>query len=279
MKRYESLYSRYYDQPSKEIFAHFPYDGAHGETWESPFEKLANLAKPENWNFIKKEFKGKYKQQFPILTNYLNYTFKRVQELGLINYSKEGDKACFNTGLQTKDDKDIFVTFYQNKKSEKLDKPNWTFFTFADSYSSKLTTFRPLPEIATYIDDADDLIFDTKLKLDVNYEHIIDHNSDRLPSQLQANRRIALTSIKGAVESLKDKVLRNYKVAIPHWYEGKVQLLLPLNLTDDHAADLALVVDRDKAGNIYRARTVLTMDLAYIDARLITRPDRDWLNP
>jgi len=279
MKIYESLYSRYYDQESNEIFAHFPYDGENGETWESPFEKLANLAKSENWNFTKKEFKQKYKQKFPILTNYLNYTFKRAQELGLINYSKDGDKACFNTGLQTNDDKDIFITFYRNKKSEEFNKPDWTCFTFVDSYSSKLTLFRPLPEIATYIEDANDLIFDTKLKLDVNFEHIIDHNSDRLPPQLQSNRRIALTSIKVAVESLRDKVVRNYKVAIPHWYEGKVQLLLPLNLTDDHIADLALVVDRDKEGNIYRARTVLSMDLAYIDARLITRPDRDWLNP
>lgn len=279
MKTYESLYSRYFDQPNDEVFAHFPYDGENGETWESPFEKLANLAKKEDWNFTRKEFKNRYKQKFPILTNYLNYTFKRVQELGLINYSSDGDRACFNTGLQTKDDKDIFVTFYKNKKSKEYDKPDWTCFTFADSYSARLTEFRPLPQLATYIDDANDLIFDTKLKLDVNYEHIIDHNSKRLPTELQSNRRIALTSIKGAVESIKDKVVRNYKVAIPHWYEGKVQLLLPLNLTDDHVADLALVVDRDKEGNIYRARTVLTMDLAYIDARLITRPDRDWLNP
>ena len=279
MKTYESLYQRYYTQPSNEVFAHFPYDGENGETWEAAFEKLAKMAKTEEWNFTKKEFKSRYKQKFPILTNYLNYTFKRVQELNLIHYSKEGDKACFNTGLQTNDEKDIFATFYRYKLSEKLDKPDWTFFTFADSYSSRLTPFRPLPDIASFIDDANDLIFDTKLDLDVNYEHIIDHNNDRLPSELKSNRRIALTSIKGAVDSIRYKVLRNYKVAIPHWYDGKVQILLPLNLTDDTHADLALVVDKDKDGNIYRAKTVLTMDQAYIDARLITRPDRDWLNP
>lgn len=58
-----------------------------------------------------------------------------------------------------------------------------------------------------------------------------------------------------------------------------MQLLLPLNLTDDNNADVALVIDKDKQRNIYRATTILTMDLAYIDARLITRPDREWLNP
>jgi len=55
--------------------------------------------------------------------------------------------------------------------------------------------------------------------------------------------------------------------------------LLPLNLTDENEADLALVAERDKHNLLYRIKTALTMDMAYVDARLITRPDRDWLNP
>jgi hypothetical protein len=41
----------------------------------------------------------------------------------------------------------------------------------------------------------------------------------------------------------------------------------------------ALVADKDKARHIYRIRTVLTMDVAHLDARFITRPDREGLNP
>lgn len=277
MKTYESLFQRHKEQDPQNVFAHFGYDGENGETWEAPFERLASLARPENWNYSKPEFR-KNGKNFPILMNFLNYTFMRVQELNLINFSDEGDKACFNTGLQTPDEKDIYATFYR-RREQTSEKPDWVLYTFADSYSRVLTPFRPLPDIATYIDDANDLIFDTKLELDVNYEHIIDENTERLPQVLQDNRRLALTAIKGAVESLKDKVIRNYKVAIPNWYHGRITLLLPLNLTDDAKADLALVVDKDKAGNIYRARTVFTMDMAYTNARLITRPDRDWLNP
>lgn len=44
-------------------------------------------------------------------------------------------------------------------------------------------------------------------------------------------------------------------------------------------ADLALVADKDKDRKVYRIRTVLPMDKAFINARLITRPDRDWLDP
>jgi hypothetical protein len=71
----------------------------------------------------------------------------------------------------------------------------------------------------------------------------------------------------------------NYKVAIPHWYSNRIQLLLPLYLTNDAVADNALIVDKDKKSQMYLARTILTMDMAYIDARIITRPDREWLNP
>ncbi len=280
MKQYASLFSRHREQKSEEIFAFFPFDGRNGETWETPFEKLAKgLARQEEWNFTRQEFKKRYKQKYPILTNYLNYTFLRVQELSEIAYSTDGARACFNTGLQTADEKDIFATFFRNNKSSEFSQPDWTFYTFVDSYSHKLEAFKPLPQLASYITDASDLVFDINLDMEVNFEHIIDQNTDRLPPELQANRRLALTSIKGAVESLKSKVIRNYKVAIPHWYDGRLQLLLPLNLTSDTIADVALVIDKDKQRNIYRARTVLNMDMAYIDARLITRPDREWLNP
>lgn len=283
MKTYKALYKRYKDQPNSEVFASFLINPKNGESWESPFESLAEgiICKKEEWNFATEKFRKEYtNQKYPILTNFLNYTFLRAQELNLISYSVDGDKACFNTGLQTYEEKDIFATFYKNKKSVEFDSPDWTFYTFAESYSSKLKPFEPCPDIATYIDDPSDLVFDFNLgDIDVNYKHIIDQNKDRLPEALKSNDRLALVALKGSIESLKDRIRRNYKIAIPHWYEGKIQLLLPLNLISDNNADLALVVDKDKARKKYFARTVLTMDMAYIDARLITRPDRDWLNP
>lgn len=277
MKTYKALLKRFPDQNPDEVFAHFGWDGEAGENWESPFERLSQLA-PEQWDFNSPHFKRR-NQRFPILTNYLNYTFLRVQELGLIAYSGDGNRGCFNTGLQTPQGKDIFVTFYRNRDASRRNQPDWTWFTFAESYSNKLDSFRPLPEIATYVTDASDLVFDTSYEIDINFEHIVDKNADRLPEVLRSNPALAIVAIRGAVERLKDRVLRNYKIAIPHWYEGRVQLLLPLNLTSDDKADLALVADRDKSTRLYRIRTILSMDMAYIDARLITRPDREWLNP
>lgn len=281
MKKYESLYRRYKDQVSTSVFAHFPYNNAIGEIWETPFQKLAHLAKEEDWGFNRPEFKSQYDgQSFPVLTNYLNYTFLKLQDEGKIMYTAECDKACFNTGLQTKRGKDIFATFFKNKQAEERSQPDWTLYAFVDSYSEKLEPFHPLPELAIYIANVNDLVFNIEYSIEPNLDHFLRHNENRLPEALQGNLRMAENVINGAIQSLRGLILRNYKIAIPHWYDNKIQLLLPLVLSNDEGdADLALVVDRDDKRKIYRGKTILSMDMAYIDARLITKPADEWLNP
>jgi len=281
MKKYESLTKRYKDQDPRTIFAYFPYNQSIGENWEIHYERLARMAKTEDWNFKRPEFILKYENQnYPILSNYLNYTFLRAQEQDLIVLSDDEDKACFNTGLMTSRGKDIFATFFKNKQAESRDQYDWTFYSFVDSYSEKMQFYKPTPGLATYISDPTDLVFDTSLEIDTNIGHMVEKNIDRFPDVLQGNVKMAENIIIGSIQSLKARVKRNYKIAIPHWHEGKIQLLLPLVLTnEDNIAELALVVDKDKKRNMYRGKTVLSMDLAYIDARLITKPDDDWLNP
>lgn len=279
--KYDSLFRRSKTQSQRAVFAHFPYNKEEGETWEKQFEVLAHLAKKEQWSFQRSEFISQYASQaFPILTNYMNYTFLRLQEEDKIVYSKENDKACFNTGLQTQRGKDIFATFFKNKQAEERNQPDWTFYAFCDSYSEKLAPYDPLPDIANYITKAEDLVFNNDYNIEPNLDHFLKHNLKRLPQALQDNIQIAEYVINGSISSLKGLIRRNYKIAIPHWYGGKIQLLLPLVLTNDEGiADVALVVDRDDHRKIYRGTTILTMDMAYLDARLITKPADEWLNP
>jgi hypothetical protein len=81
--------------------------------------------------------------------------------------------------------------------------------------------------------------------------------------------------LSGTIEDAKRRVRRNYKTAIPQYYKGKLQLLLPLCLQDKAKADLALVIEKDSG--IYRASTCLTLDMAINNARLIAKPDDEWL--
>ena len=71
----------------------------------------------------------------------------------------------------------------------------------------------------------------------------------------------------------------NYKIAVPQFYNNKFQLLLPLNLTvGSPNPDLALVAQKLN-NKTYTARTCLTLRMAYNNARLIVRPQSNWLKP
>lgn len=239
-------------------------------------------AKNEDWSF--RNSKPKDGSEFPILKSYLNYTFLRLQQQDKIAYSKCRDHACFNTGLQTNDGHDIYETFERNRNPQKREQTDWYHAGFHDDYDGELalTRFRrpKLPEIATYITDASDLVLDTKYEIVVNYRHLLEDNRDRLPDILKEMPDATIRGIiEGQIIQIKEKVLRNYKLAIPHWYHNRIQLLLPLQVKSKSGADLALVAEKDPSAPLYRIKTVLTIDMAYNNARLISCPDRDWLNP
>ena len=83
----------------------------------------------------------------------------------------------------------------------------------------------------------------------------------------------------GAVKRAKHMIDANYKTAVPQYYKGRIQLLIPICLVSESVPDLALVVSKNVAGNHYLGHTCLTLDMAYNNARLIARPDSAWLKP
>lgn len=91
------------------------------------------------------------------------------------------------------------------------------------------------------------------------------------------------TKFRNALDIALSRVAWNYKTAIPVYYpkEHKMQLLLPLALESKDTIDVALVCNHKynpKEGvNNYEGRTIFTLQMAYNNARLITRPDSDWL--
>lgn len=70
--------------------------------------------------------------------------------------------------------------------------------------------------------------------------------------------------------------MANYKIAVPQYYHETIQLLLPLCLADSNNPDLALVVT--KMGSYYQGHTCLTLQMAYNNARILAKPESNWLN-
>lgn len=244
--------------------------------------KLAHLAQTEDWDYRD----STSEHSLPILRSYVAYTFRRAQfqERVLLGTSKDGTKvAAFNTGLLTNHFEQIFSYFVPQTKAEY--QQDWVLVDFARESDYRLMAFQELPERATYFDRPEELLYDSNLDLRIQYEHIVNDNVDRFPVNLRNDERRRVEVVRQAVEHAKFRVQQNYKTAIPQFYwrtrdafePGKVQLLLPLCLHDFGRADLALSVERE--GSVYRAATVLTLDMAYNNARLIARPDREWLEP
>lgn len=230
-------------------------------------EELRDSAMTENWDYIQRPT-GK----IPVLSNYVHHTFHKIQAEGKIEY--KGDFCCFNTGLVTENQEEIYGYFQRNKK------PGTTipfyFIGWRKSSHRDLSKFTKLAEVATYINNPADLIYDINLELRTNIDHIIQDNKARFPAPFDTMDNYLLANIlHGTIQDAKRRVKRNYKTAIPQFYNGKLQLLLPLCLLTKSKADLALVIEKEN--NVYRASTCLTLDMAINNARLIAKPDDEWL--
>ena len=215
----------------------------------------------------------------PILENYIRNTYIRLSREKKVAYSTDSKFCCFDTGLLSRiQHEPIYMQFCENTN------PGvdcyWYFSKFFRKGEHEVRRYAKLPEMAFYWEDPTKLVFDPRKELVVNVEHIIQDNKNRFPAPFSTMPDYQLQLfIDGSVKAAKERLRRNYKIAVPQYFitAGTIQLLIPLCLAAQDIADLAIVVE--DYGNMYRASTCLTLDQAMNNARLLARPDRDWLNP
>ena len=224
--------------------------------WNDYTKQLSQKAIQENWSNDTYPNNG-------ILANYLVKTYEKLSSERNIVIGK--DYALFNTGLFTKYYDSIYA--YHSRKEVQ----------FLTGYELGGIGIAERPERANYFENPELLLFDWHYKIDVHYPHILEdkENQKRIPKEVLESKNI-INNFDGAINKMKKRVSANYKLAIPQYFEGKIQLLLPLCLANDDIPDMALVVT--KIGNVYRGHTCLTLDMAYNNARLIARPEINWLS-
>lgn len=84
--------------------------------------------------------------------------------------------------------------------------------------------------------------------------------------------------LSGALDRALKRVRRNYKWAVPCFfpYRNAMGMMLPLSFSPSAPPSVVLLCERTKS-NEYIGHTILTLPMAYINARLISRPGNDWL--
>jgi hypothetical protein len=274
----------------------------------------SGLALRERWEF--KNSPADPERPAPILYSYLLNTFGRLVLEEKVLVSEERTFAAFNTGLVDRRYEPIHALFGPNAEP-RLPWKLLGFCTAGEGQHGQnlVRHFNPLPQAAHYFDEPSDLLYDTRVgKPEMDWKHVVVDRIDRYPADFVEDHwppghavqdpstmtkderdaywrgvgaaleqdartyRSIMNRVKDAVDLSVKRVAWNFKTAIPQYYPRvrKLQLLLPICLVSDDVPDMALTVERTPSGS-YLGHTVLALDWAYKNARLICRPDSDWL--
>jgi hypothetical protein len=165
------------------------------------FQHLAELALPEKWYYGEEEPEDPY----PILKNYLNYTFKKLCREGKVcretDRERNEEYAAFNTGLVDQKYEYIYALC---KKNTRYDGLYWFLVDFVvageDAGKTLVSLFNPLPQKADYFGGRiENMLYDpTTGDLSCDYIHILVERTSRLPLDLfQENCPVGFTQIDG----------------------------------------------------------------------------------
>ena len=240
---------------------------AYVPNWYSQLDMLAEMALPEPWRFKNPIYLTK-NPDTPILERYIHAIFKKQ----LIDYKDERNPSsaadyfhienefcCFHTGLYTRRYKAIYACFDRNKKKDSL--LEWFFRGFADELSPMLRHISPLPKKPSYYMTQYGVNYNPEWPIRVNVEHILGdaENLSRIPPEIREAQNLPLL-LETAVELARRKAVVEPSIVVPQGYQGRVQYLLPICLTDMEQHDLTMTLTTME-GN-YCGNTCFTLEMA-----------------
>lgn len=259
------------------------FASAYVPCWYLQLDELAKLALPEPWRFKHTDYVTK-NTDTPILERYIHSIYKK-QAIDYNNernpgraakiFHLENEHTCFHTGLYTRRYKPIYACFDRNKKRDSL--LEWHFQGFFDEMAPWMKYITPLPDKPRYYMTQYGVNYNPEWPIRVNIDHILgdEENLSRLPAEIRDARNLPLL-LETAVELVRRKAVVEPGIVVPQGYQGRVQYLLPICLTDMEKPDLAMTLTI--MDGYYLGNTCLTLEMAYLNARLLARPTTPWLS-
>ena len=255
------------------------FDFGYFPRWLDALDALEAMAQREPWRFPHSDYQTQNDVN-PILTRYINSIYRRAADL--YNAATDQDErdrlvtirhdfAAFHTNLYTSSYTPILAYFVRNTRPGER---RWYFRGWATPGSAMLSRASPLPQRVPFADPG--ALYNPAWPVRVNVEHILadEENLARIPPELRGSRLLPLT-LETAVELARRKANLCPGIIQPQYYRQRVQLLLPISLTDPDRHDLALILQAEDG--YYMGSTMLTIQMAYLNARVIGRPSAAWL--
>jgi hypothetical protein len=265
------------------------------ENWQDGLQFLEDLKSkciPEKWTYQSHQSGIPH----PILKSYIENTFEKlkVENTGnKILRSDDNKYLIFNSGLLDKFFHKIYIIAHVIEEAGIISYRNpYIMGSLSDLTrigfqvnGKRIVKSTELPQPASFFNNISDVVFHPDIEIDRNYDkftHIIDERRDRFPLEIQQQDTTELSrKLDNAINDAIAIAKRNYKLVVPMYrpQEDKLQLLMPIYLSGSFTKkpDFALVLDLEDG--IYTPETILPLDAAYQNARLIAKPDELWLNP
>ncbi len=241
-------------------------------------DKLAAMAIPEPWRYPNRDWECGNPTTH-ILERHLYMTFeelmrRREYAADKDNYVYIGEsRVVFNTGLMTRLYQDIYAYMTLNRTPELGRK--WVLLGFLTDTAYAFDGIVNLPKpLRWYPDAAFGFHPDWPIRLNLSHMILSEENLNRLPESIRSADSLPQTIAACADRSMK---MARYtpSVIVPQWYDSRLQYLLPLFVNGDDRAEVALTLD--ERNGYYVANTALTLEMAYGNARLLARPEANWL--
>lgn len=241
--------------------------------WQRHLTHLQQIAEPEPWQIQPDT------NQPTLLIHYLEETFRWAISSGNPRFLQTQPAwSCFHTGLKATSGASIYGLFFRlppaKQTRDYLLAPDWQLKGFFESHHRALDTLTQLPLHPASALTPDRLTLDPHRRWVLDLPHIIEERQKRFPGwwqKLEKTHQIA--SLEASINRLK--ISAESLVPIPQWYQETVQFLLPIYLQAEDTPSLAMVLAPN--GQTYRIQTVLPLDWAYQNARLIHKQPHNWL--
>lgn len=245
-------------------------------------EELSKMAEPEPWN-------SSNRSDLDRLKNYIDKTFERCQQQNKIVENSTETASIFNTGLMTNNGEDIYGYFILNDNPPKaaIDPQKWKFKCYLKASDRRVTNnnFDMNPELATYGDHSKYHIDIEESKVISNVDHIFDDHLDfsddetsRYPDELIGlGKQVLISLVNSSLRTALKKIKRNPRLVVPQFYRNQLMYLIPIDIPINETYHTMALAVECLTDNRYRINTIFTLDMAYKKARLVMKPESNWL--